>query len=95
LISEILSTGAENARTSTEICSILNLTLREVTQAIEHERRAGAPICAAVGGTARGYYLAATQEEMQRYCDSLSHRAGEIQKTRRACKKTIKRLPIE
>ena len=92
MIYEILLEGAENARTGKELCKALNITPRELTVAIERERRTGRPICAATGKTP-GYFLAANREEMQRYCGSLYRRAGEIFKTRRACLKTIEELP--
>jgi len=93
VIYEILSEGAENARTGKEICKALNITARDLTLAIERERRAGRPICASTGSTP-GYFLAANREEMQRFCNSLYHRAGEIHKTRNACMKTLEDLPI-
>ena len=93
LIFEILSEGAENARTGKEICKLLNITARDLTAAIERERRAGKPICASTGSNP-GYFLAANQEEMQRYCKSLLHRAGEIHKTRQACIKAMEDLPV-
>lgn len=92
MITEVLAEGAENARTSKEICNLLNITIRELTHAVARERRAGAPICAGTG-TIKGYFLAASQDEMQRYCNSLLHRAGEIHKTRAACIKTMEQLP--
>jgi len=92
MIYEVLSEGADKARTGRDICSELNITARELTQAVELERRAGHPICAATGKRP-GYFLAANQEEMQRYCKSLWRRAGEIFKTRRACLATIETLP--
>ena len=92
MVFEILTEGAENARTGKEICGILNITMRELTAIVERERRAGAPICANTGDPP-GYFLAANKEEMQRYCNSLLKRAGEIHKTRRACMKTIDKLP--
>lgn len=92
MIFEILSEGAANARTGKEICKLLNITARDLTAAIERERRAGNPICASTGSNP-GYFLAANQEEMQRYCNSLRHRAGEIYKTRQACIMTISKLP--
>lgn len=92
MIFELLTTGAENARTGKEICSLLNITARDLTIAIERERRAGKPICASTGSNP-GYYLAATQGEMLKYCNSLKHRADEIKKTRRACIKAVKNLP--
>lgn len=92
MIHEILLPGIENAQTGKEICRLLHITGRELTQAIERERRAGEPICASTGRR-KGYFLAATQEEMQIYCRSLWHRAGEIHKTRRACLDAMTSLP--
>lgn len=92
MISDLLDTGAENARTGREICKLLNITNRELTQKIERERRAGSPICASVS-TPYGYYLAASQEEMLSYCRSLHHRAGEIHKTRRLLLDIMDKLP--
>lgn len=94
MIFEFLSEGAENARTGRELCEMLNINARELTAAIEKERRAGKPICAATGKTP-GYFLAANQTEMERYCRSLLRRAGEIHKTRRACMMTIEELPAD
>lgn len=93
MISEVLLKGAANAQTGREICRLLNITGRELTQAVERERRAGAPICA-VTGTTKGYFLAATKEEMKQYCNSLLRRAGEICKTRAACIKSMEQLPL-
>ena len=93
MIHEILSEGAENAKTGKEICSLLEISLRELTAAVEQERRAGIPICATMSGKRAGYFLAANQDEMQRYCRSLLHRAGEIHKTHRACLRTMRGLP--
>lgn len=92
MIHEILAEGADNALTGREICRILGINPRDLTQAIERERRQGKPICASTGSTP-GYYLAANQQEMQAYCNSLLHRAGEIHATRRACLKTLDSLP--
>lgn len=94
MIFELLEAGAENARTGKEICSLLGISARELTAVVEQERRHGKPICASTGNPP-GYYLAATQQEMQRYCDSLKRRAGEIHKTRRACIKAMDTLPNE
>ena len=94
MIFELLSIGSENAQTGKELCKLLNITARELTEAIERERREGRPICANTGSNP-GYFLAANQTEMQRYCNSLNRRAGEIQKTRRPCIKTMEKLPTE
>lgn len=92
MIAEVLSTGAENATPGRELCALLDLTSRELTQRVENERRAGAPICASVRPP-YGYFLAATQQEMRAYCHSLRHRAGEVFKTRSICLQTIEGLP--
>lgn len=93
MITDLLSRGKANALPGREICSILNITARDLTAAIERERRAGSPICASTGSNP-GYFLAANQEEMQQYCNSLLHRAGEIHKTRKACIEMLDKLPI-
>ncbi len=92
MIAEILTEGAANARTGKELCNLLNITVRDLTQAVERERREGHPICASTGSKP-GYFLAANREEMQLYCNSLYKRAGEIHKTRRACLEAMKLLP--
>lgn len=93
LVKEMLSLGADNARTASELCEYLGITLRELTAEIERERRNGVAICASTGSNP-GYYLAANQEEMQQYCNRLSHRIKEIHKTREACLNTINTLPV-
>lgn len=92
MIKELLEKGEEKAKTGKELCYYLGITARELTQYIEKERRAGAPICANTGRNP-GYYLAANKEEMQKYCRSLYHRAGEIHKTRKSCLETLVNLP--
>lgn len=92
MIADILSEGRENAKPGRELCDLLHITPRDLTQAIERERRAGQPICASTGKNP-GYYLAADKEEMQSYCDSLRRRGGELFKTRRACIESIDYLP--
>lgn len=93
MIAELLSEGRENARTGRTLCAILNITLRELVASVERERRQGQPICASTDGRRPGYFLAANKGEMQRYCNTLMKRAGEIHKTRRACLESMDRLP--
>ena len=95
MVYEILLPGEQNAQSSRDICRILGITTRQLTQAVEAERRAGKPICASCSRRTPGYYLAETQQEMQDYCGKLKHRAGEIFATRRACMATIESLPAE
>jgi len=92
MISEILLTGAENAQRSSDICRLLNISARDLSAAVEAERRDGKPICASTGSNP-GYFLAKDKAEMKRYCRSLFHRAGEIHKTRKACMETLENLP--
>ncbi|MEE3499352.1 MAG: hypothetical protein VZS12_09520 [Ruminococcus bromii] len=87
--------GEENAQTAKTLCELLKLDKRALTAAIERERRGGKPIIASCDSANPGYYLAGTQEEMRAYCNSLKHRAEEINKTRAACLKTIDSLPKE
>ena len=93
MIFEYLTTGAENAKSGKELCSLLNVTPRDITLMVERDRRAGQPICASSNSKKPGYYLAATREEIPPPCRSLFHRAGEIHKTRKACLKTAENLP--
>ena len=94
-VSDYLNTGAENAKSGRQLCKALNISQRELTLAIEKERREGEPICASTDAKNPGYYLAADKGEMQRFCKSLFHRAGEIHKTRKACLATMDGLPEE
>ena len=93
MIAEILSKGEANAKSSKYICGLLGLNLRDLTQRIMQERRAGEPICSTTGGAVKGYFLAANKGEMTRFCSGLAKRAKEIFKTRAACLKTLDKLP--
>ncbi|MCD8050129.1 MAG: hypothetical protein LUE89_00415 [Clostridiales bacterium] len=73
---------------------MLRISPRALTAAVELERREGQPICSSTGANP-GYFLAANREEMEGFCRSLYHRAGEIHKTRRACLKTLETLPTK
>lgn len=84
MIYELLTAGSENARTGKELATLLHMNIRAVTAQIERERRDGQPICANVRGTPKGYYLAATPEELEIYCRRLGKREGELYKTRQA-----------
>jgi len=91
-ITYFLETGRENAKRGKDLCRILRISHRDLMAAIEKERREGQPICASTGRNP-GYFLAANKEEMKAYCDSLLRRGGELFKTRKACIKTIDKLP--
>lgn len=87
-IIDFLESGRENARSGRELCSILNVTIRELQCLIRRARKDGAPICAATGGKP-GYYLAEDCQEMLNYCGSLYRRAGNLFATRRDCLKSM------
>ena len=91
MIHELLATGRENARTGRELAQHFNCSIREITEQVERERRAGQPICAATCEP-YGYYLAADAEELNDYCRQLWKRAGEIHKTRRALVKVLAQI---
>ena len=88
MVAEYLNRGKDNAITGRELCEALEISLRDLTNAVEKERRQGHPICANVG-TPRGYYLAADPTEMAEYCRSLDRRVREIRRTRRACLRSM------
>ena len=88
-VSDFRLTGAENALDSRTLAAMMGIDRRTVTQRIEHERRAGAPICAAVDGVNRGYYLAADADELARYVRALDRRISEVKKTHAASRRTL------
>lgn len=69
MIYELLPHGKANTLTGRELAAILNCDIRNVTEAIERERRAGQPICANARGANAGYFLAETPEELEQYCN--------------------------
>lgn len=97
MVYELLSTGAENARTAKELCQALGIDEKDwriVTRTIERERREGKPICASSSSDSPGYYKPANWEELTRYINRLRKRAGEIFKTRRALQKVLEEMEV-
>ena len=88
MIAEVLNHGKENAISGRELAAFLNCNIRDITQAVETERRNGAPICASSGENP-GYYLG-NAEEIEDYCGRLKHRATELFTTRQALIRTLK-----
>lgn len=93
MIAELLSVGAENPTTGKELAAVIGCDIRDITAAVERERREGQPICANMRGENAGYYLAASPEELQSYCNRLHHRAAELYKTRQALLNVLRQLP--
>lgn len=92
MIHELLAEGRENARTGRELAQLFDCSIRDITEQVERERRAGQPICAATGERP-GYYLAADAAELEQYCNSLKRRAIEVFKTRQALVNVLRQLP--
>lgn len=92
MISELLGTGIESARTARELATACKCDTRKISITVERERRQGKPICASCTGEHRGYYLAADAEELEDYCGSLYKRGGELFKTRRALIRTLEAI---
>ena len=88
-VCDFLLTGAENALDSRTLAAMMEIDRRSVTQRIERERGRGMPICAAVDGVNRGYYLAADADELARYVRALDRRISEVKKTHAACRRTL------
>lgn len=79
-IADYLSRGRESALTRRELERLTGLAPREVSLAVERERRLGTPILA----DGNGYFLPATDDERAACVRSLRHRAREIMTTARA-----------
>ena len=93
VVSAALLTGAENAIEGAALAAALGFKdRRALSKQIERERRSGHPICAAVAGNNRGYYLTDDPDELQRYIKALDRRIREVQKTRNAWGETLRRM---
>lgn len=79
-IADLLGVGRENAITRRDLERLTGLAPREVSLAVERERRSGVPILA----DGSGYYLPSSHDERAACVRSLRHRAREILITARA-----------
>lgn len=79
-IADLLHRGSSNAVPCRDLVTLTGWTPREVTRQIQRERTAGIPVCA----NGAGYYLPATDAELDAYLRSLGHRLREVQRTQRA-----------
>lgn len=92
-VSKLLSMGRDGAITGARLVQLLELKdLRELTQLVEAERRAGIPICASTDNTAPGYFIASSPEELQDYISSLDRRLCNIRQTRQHLEDALCRL---
>lgn len=79
-IADLLGVGRENAITRRDLERLTGLAPREVSLAVERERRSGVPILA----DGSGYYLPSSHDERAACVRSLRHRAREILITARS-----------
>lgn len=92
-VSKLLSMGRDGAITGAKLVQLLELKdLRELTQLVEAERRAGIPICATTNSSGPGYYLADGPEELKNYISSLDRRLRNIRQTRQHLEDALCRL---
>lgn len=92
-VAKLLAMGRGGAITGATLVQLLNLKdLRELTQMVEAERRAGIPICATTDSAAPGYFLADSPEELQAYLSSLDRRLHKIRQTRQRLEDALCRL---
>ena len=91
-VAALLPTGKSNALPGREIASLLGLrSVRELTQAVERERRCGVPVCASNDSAAPGYYLPESPEELAEYLGSLRRRLRAVGRTETALEETLSR----
>ena len=83
-IADLLSHGAENGQTITDLERLTGCRSREIRKQIELERRGGALI---ISDNRNGYYLTDDPAEAQRFARSMLHRSREITRTARAVEK--------
>ena len=91
-VADFLPHGAANAVDGRSFATAMGFkSVRELSKRIERERRAGQPICAAVSGEHRGYFIGDT-EELRLYLHSLDRRLREVRRTRDAVGETLRRM---
>ena len=91
-VAAVLPEGKRNARPGREIASLLGLrSVRELTQAVERERRCGVPVCASNDSAAPGYFMPKSPEELAEYLSSLRRRLRAVGRTETALEETLAR----
>lgn len=73
MIYEILQIGAENAISRRALCSMLDMTDRDLRRQVSVERRAGRPIL--TDTETNGYYLPSNPKDVERFVRSMRNRA--------------------
>lgn len=86
---DLLSHGAENAICLADLVRLTGRDGRTIRREFYQARRRGVPIVSESSDEVRGYYIAATSDELRRFARSMSHRAGEILAIARAAEKAL------
>lgn len=84
---DLLSHGAENAICLSDLEKLTGRDGRSIRKEIHRERRRGVPVVSGNSDGVRGYFIAATSEELHRFARSMAHRASEILAVARAAEK--------
>lgn len=90
MVFDLLGYGRDSARTGRELARLHNVNMREVTKAVQLERKQGYPIAASTQDP-KGYYIPDSDEEKADYIRSLDHRISETRHTRKAVLDSFKR----
>ena len=89
-VATVLPTGKGNALPGREIARLLGFrSAREVSAAVERERRLGLPICASCDAAAPGYYMPESPEELTEYLGSLRRRRRAVGRTATAREESL------
>lgn len=92
-VADVLPHGAGNAVDGQTLATAMGFkSVRELSRKIQRERLVGAPICAAVSGDSKGYFLASSPAELAAYLRSLDRRICEVRKTHEAICDTLRRM---
>lgn len=83
MISELLGSGAENARTAKDLAKQLNINVRDIGYLIRQERLAGVLICS----NSDGYFMPVNEMEINYTISSLYKRAREVRAVAEIMKK--------
>lgn len=84
MIAHTLNRGRSSPITARQLAELLDVDQRAITQEIERERAAGAPILAACSEGCSGYYLPSCDEERSEYLRRLDSRIEHIIANRNA-----------
>lgn len=89
-VSDVLSHGEWNAKTSSELCQLFDLSPRDLRAAIHQERLSGEVILSSCSSDHPGYFLPSTDAEILRYVRQMESRIRQIWKATRSAKKALK-----